>query len=124
MNASCLGTLLTAALLIMTVFAMDADAQQGIQQFQCAGNINGIPSQVVLEISPAGNEGPGVAGQIRNQYADYLFSGILFGGNEGFVSLVERRTGERIDRVWIGIGQSGFALRTEDGAMYSFQCRV
>ena len=63
-----------------------------------------------------------MAGQIRNQFTDYTFSGTLFGGIEGFVSLLDLRTGERIDRVWIGLSQAGFALRTEDGEIYAFQC--
>ena len=104
---------------------MAVEAQQGTRLFQCSGYINGIPSQAILKISPGGiyTEGPGVAGQIRNQFADYTFNGILFGGSEGYVALVEHRSRERIDRVWIGLGQSGFALRTEDGAAYTFQCR-
>ena len=103
----------------------NAYSQQGTQQFRCAGSINGVQSQAVLEVSPGGlyTEGPGVAGRITNQFADYTFTGILFGESEGYVSLVEQRTGERIDRVWIGISQAGFALRTEDGATYAFQCQ-
>jgi len=120
-----LRVLLAAALLMVSAFAMDADAQQGIRRFQCTGFVTGVLSQALLEITPGGlyTEGPGVAGQIRNQFTDYTFSGTLFGGNEGFVSLVELRTGARIDRVLIGLNQAGFALRTEDGAIYAFQCR-
>ena len=124
MNDRNLRVLLAAALLMVTAFATDADAQQGIRRFQCTGFVTGVPSQALLEITPGGfyTEGPAVAG-ILNQFADYTFNGILFGGTEGFVSLVELRTGARIDRVWIGLSQAGFALRTEDGAMYAFQCR-
>jgi hypothetical protein len=105
-------------------FPIDANAQQGAQRVQCAGYINGIPTRALLEVTPGGlhTEGPGVAGQLSNQVAQYLFNGTLFGGNTGFVSLVELRTNERIDRVWIGLGQSGFALRTEDGAVHEFRC--
>jgi hypothetical protein len=125
MNQHNLRVLLAAALLTATAFATDADAQQGIRRFQCAGYVSGVPSQALLEITPGGlyTEGPGVAGRIRNQFADYMFSGTLFGGTEGFVSLVELGTGARIDRVWIGLSQAGFALRTEDGAIYGFQCQ-
>jgi len=125
MNDRNLRVLLAAALLVATAFAMDADAQQGIRRFQCAGYVTGVLSQALLEITPGGfhTEGPGVAGRIRNQFTDYTFSGTLFGGSEGFVSLVELRTGARIDRVWIGLSRAGFALRTEDGATYAFQCR-
>jgi hypothetical protein len=120
-----IGALLAAALLMVAASAPDADAQQNIRRFQCIGSVTGVPSQALLEVTPGGlyTEGPGVAGQIRNQFADYTFSGTLFGGTEGFVSLVERRTGARIDQVWIGLSQIGLALRTEDGAMYMFQCR-
>jgi hypothetical protein len=105
------------ASLLMT----SADAQN----YRCAGTINGVPSQVLLEVTPGGiyTEGPGVAGQISNQFADYMFTGTVFGATEGYVSLVERRTGERIDRVWIGFSQAGFTLRSEDGATYSFHCQ-
>lgn len=120
-----LGVLLAAALVMATEFATDANAQQGVQRFQCTGNITGVPSKASLEVTPGGfyTEGPGVAGRISNQFADYTFSGILFGGTEGFVSLVERRTKARIDRVWIGLSVAGFALRTEDGAVYTFLCK-
>ena len=94
-------------------------------RLQCAGFINGVAGQASLEITPGGlyKEGPGVAGQIGNQFVNYVLSGTLFGGAEGFMLLVDLRTGERIDRVWIGWSQLGFALRTEDGTVYPFQCR-
>jgi hypothetical protein len=87
------------------------------------GYVNGVLTQASLEITPGGlyTEGPGVAGRIRNHFADYLFSGTLFGGTEGFVSMVEGGTGNRLDRVWIGVNLVGFALRTEEGAVYAFQ---
>lgn len=117
---------LGAALVTAVIFATVIDAQQGTRRFRCSGNINGVRSEALLEVAPGGlyTEGPGVAGRIRNRYADYTFNGTLFGGNQGFVSLVELYTGARIDRVWIGVSQAGFALRTEDGAMYAFQCRA
>jgi len=120
-----LRVLLVAALLMVIAFAMDADAQLGIGRFQCTGYVTGVPSQALLEITPGGlySEGATVAGRILNQFADYTFTGTLFGGAEGFVSLVELRTGARIDRVWIGLSQAGFALRTLDGAIYGFQCQ-
>ena len=116
---------LVAALPMVTAFATSADAQQGTRYLQCAGYINGIKSQALLEVTAGGiyTEGPGVAGQISNQFADYTFTGTVFGASEGYVSLVERRSGERIDRVWIGFSQAGFALRSEDGATYAFQCQ-
>lgn len=117
--------LLAVALLMVATFAADAIAQQGVRRFQCTGKVTDVMSKASLEVAPGGfyTEGPGVAGQISNQFADYTFSGILFGGTEGFVSMVEIRTGSRIDRVWIGLSAAGFALRTEDGAIYAFQCK-
>jgi hypothetical protein len=117
--------LLAVALLMALGFATIADAQQHVPRAQCTGNVTGIPSKALIEVTPGGRytEGPGVAGRISNQFADYTFNGILFGGTEGFVSLVELRTGARIDRVWIGVSAAGFALRTEDGAIYTFQCK-
>jgi len=114
---------LAAVLLTAIAFATVIDAQQDTRHFQCVGYVNGVASQALLEIRPGGREteGPGVAGSISNPFADYTFNGTLFGGTEGFVSLVELRTGARIDRVWIGLSQAGFALRTEDGALYEFQ---
>lgn len=114
---------LAAVLLMAIAFATDVDAQQATRHFKCAGYVNGVASEALLEITPGGiyTEGPGVAGLIRNPFAEYTFEGTLFGGTEGYVSLVELRTGARIDRVWIGMSQAGFALRTEDGATYQFQ---
>jgi hypothetical protein len=111
----------TARVLALCALAASADAQQ---RFMCGGDVSGVPSQAMLEVTPGGlyTEGPGVAGWIRNQFAEYSFSGTLHGGNEGYVSLVGHHSGERIDRVWIGVSAAGFALRTEDGAMYAFQC--
>ena len=112
---------LAAASLATAALTTTADAQQ---RYACSGYVTGVPSEAMLEVSPGGlyTEGPGVAGWIRNEFAQYSFNGILFGGSEGYVSLVGLHTGERIDRVWIGVGSGGFALRTEDGATYTFQC--
>jgi hypothetical protein len=120
-----LRTSFAAALVMVVASTTDAGAQQGVLRVECAGYVNGVASQASLEITPGAvhKDGPGVAGRIENQFANYLFNGTLFGGAEGFVQLVELRTGERIDRVWIGWSQLGFALRTEDGAVYPFQCR-
>lgn len=109
---------------ILAALLTNAYSQQRTRQYQCVGYINGVASQALIEISPGGlyTEGPGVAGMIRNQFANYSFTGTLFGTSEGYVSLVEQQRGERIDRVWIGVSQVGFALRTEDGATYQFQC--
>jgi len=125
MNGRSPSMLLALALLLVVAFATGANAQQGVRRFQCSGYVTGVLSQALLEITPGGfyTEGPGVAGWIRNKFADYTLSGTLFGTTEGFVSLVEQRTRARIDRVWIGLSEAGFALRTEDGAIYGFQCQ-
>jgi hypothetical protein len=125
MNNRGLGFLFSAVLPIVVTSITVAGAQQSLRRFQCTGDVSGVPSEASIEITAGGiyTEGPDVAGSIRNQFAAYGFNGRLFGGVEGFVSLVELRTGERIDRVWIGVSHIGFALRTEDGAMYTFQCR-
>jgi hypothetical protein len=47
----------------------------------------------------------------------------MFGGVQGYVSLVDVRTGQRIDRVWIGLNQSGFVLRIDGGVAYAFSCQ-
>jgi hypothetical protein len=113
---------MTARALALCDFAASADAQQ---RFVCDGEVSGVPtSQAMLELTPDGlyNDGPGVAGWIRNQFAQYSFSGIMYSGNEGYVALAGHHSGERIHRVWIGVSATGFALRTEDGAVYSFLC--
>lgn len=112
------------ALAAMTFAASGAEAQR-LSTYQCVGNINGVRSAAVVQVEPGGNwGGPYVAGQIRNQYAGYHFTGELFGGTEGYVSLVDAVSGQRIDRVWIGVTQGGFMLVTEDGSRYPFSCRT
>ena len=112
---------LIVPVLLVSTLVEDAIAQT----FQCNGNVAGIQSQSSLEVTPAGywSAGPGVAGRSHNQNADYLFSGTLFGDTEGFVDAVELRTKARIERVWIGLSQTGFTLRTEDGWLSQFQCQ-
>ena len=94
---------------------------------QCSGIINGVASQATLQIERvhAGTQFQRsyVAGVIRNPNAHYTFQGELFGGNEGFISLVEHRTGERIDRVYIGAVPGGFMIRAENSAPHSFRCQ-
>lgn len=123
--------MVTRALLLslLPVFASSAlhtqaaQAQARTVTYQCRGNIGGVLSAAIIEIQPGGMYGgPYVAGRIQNNVASYTFTGELFGGNEGYVALVDLNTGARIDRVWIGIGNGGFALRTEDGTQYAFNC--
>jgi hypothetical protein len=112
---------LAAALLTIITFATNAAAEMA--QYQAIGYVNGVPTEAFLEIlgGAAYVEGPTVSGRIRNQFADYTFTGRLFGGDEGYIMLTALHTNERIDRVWIGVNQAGFALRTEDGTMYHFR---
>lgn len=121
MNARNFKVHFMVSLLVVSAPAADAIAQT----FRCSGNVAGIPSQSSLEVTPGGlwKEGPSVAGRIQNQRAEYLFNGILFGGSEGFVDAVELRTGARFERVWIGLSQAGYTLRTEDGWVSQFQCQ-
>lgn len=110
--AACLGVLHVAA-----------SAQSGPHTYPCRGDIDGVASQASLQIEAGGyRTGPFVAGSIRNRSASYSFDGELFGGNLGYVSLVENPGGQRRDRVWIGFSQAGFTLRTEDGAAHTFNC--
>jgi len=116
---------LLAGLAVLVAYPQEhAQAQYGARTYQCIGMIGGVRSAAVLQITPGGGMGGGpyVAGEIQNQVTRYSFTGELFGGVEGFVSMVELTTGQRIDRVWIGLSQAGFALRTEDGALYPFTC--
>src|SRR5687767_3406990 len=92
---------LSTALVTAAIFGTSVNGQEGLRRFQCSGYVNGVASEALLEVAPGGlyTEGPGVAGRIRNRFADYTFNGTLFGGTQGFVSLVELRTRARIDRV-------------------------
>ncbi len=103
---------------------LSGTALADMQTFHCKGQINGVTTGAVLQIEAGGfYAGPFVGGRLQNAHASYQFNGELFGGSQGYVSLVESPGGARIDRVWIGIGNGGFALRTEDGAFYAFNCR-
>ena len=118
---------LLAGLAVLATYPQEhAQAQYGARTYQCVGMIGRVSSTAVLQITPGGGMGGGpyVAGEIQNQYTRYSFTGELFGGVEGFGSMVELPTGQRIDRVWIGLSQTGFALRTEDGSLYTFMCRM
>ena len=118
-------TALVAATALATASLATGVRAQGVHTYQCVGNINGVRSQAVVQVEGGGTYGgPYVAGQIQNPYTAYHFTGELFGGTEGYVSLVEAGSGQRIDRVLIGVTNSGFVLATEDGARYPFSCRA
>ena len=95
---------------------------------QCVGSINGVPSQSTIQFEVLHGTTPFakvyIAGEIQNPYASYSFKGELNNNTEGFVSLLETRTNERIDRVYIGLMQSGYALRPLGANdAYAFACQ-
>lgn len=92
------------------------------QIMSCQGNVNGVSSQSQIQFERTPNT-IYVSGIIQNPYAYYTFNGEMFGGNEGFIALVNNRTGERIDRVYIALAGSGFAIRPENSYPYYFDCR-
>ena len=47
----------------------------------------------------------------------------MFGVTEGFISLVDQRTGERIERVYIALTPAGYLIRPERSAEQHFDCR-
>jgi hypothetical protein len=89
---------------------------------RCVGIVGGVQSQSAIQFERTPNT-IYVAGMIQNQFASYLFRGEMFGGTQGFVSLVEQRTGERIDRVFIALTPSGYMIRPERSAEQHFECR-
>lgn len=97
-------------------------APAAAQTFRCVGNLNGVPSQSAIQLERTPNT-IYVSGMIQNPYAHYSFNGEMFGGNEGYISMVEQRTGERIDRVYIAITQVGYMIRAERSAPHEFECR-
>ena len=108
--------LIAAALLALA--ALPAAAQT----YQCAGVINGVPSQSVIQFEETANT-VYVSGVIQNPYAYYTFTGEMFGGHEGYIALTENNTGERIDRVYIALTGNGFSLQPEGSAPYAFSCQ-
>ena len=112
-----------AILLSLSMAVSNYALAQQAMTYRCQGSIGGVLSAAIIEVQPGGSYGgPYVAGRIQNNVAAYTFTGELFGGNEGYIALVDSRTGERIDRVWIGIANGGFALVTQEGTRYSFRC--
>jgi hypothetical protein len=109
-----------------TLAATPALAQPAgpVTSMQCAGIINGVASQATVQIERlhAGPRSPG-ASSPASPNAHYTFQGELTGGLEGFISLVEHRTRERIDRVYIGAVPGGFMIRAENSAPHTFRCQ-
>jgi len=105
-----------AALLLAAV-----PAAASAQTWQCSGDVNGVPSQSVIQFEQTPNT-IYVYGVIQNVYAYYTFNGEMFGGNEGYILLVDNNTGERIDRVYIALTGSGYAIQPEGSSIYSFYC--
>ena len=125
MSRQLIGLMLVAMLGSATVTA--AQPGGGMTTMQCAGIINGVHSQAVVQVERihAGTQFQRsfVTGVIQNPNAHYTFQGELFGATEGFISLVEHRTGERIDRVYIGAVPGGFMIRAENSAPHTFRCQ-
>ena len=103
----------------VTIVAAPAAAQQAMR---CVGLVGGVQSQSTIEFQRTPNT-IYVAGMIQNQFAGYLFNGEMFGVTEGFISLVDQRTGERIERVYIALTPSGYMIRPERSAEQHFDCR-
>jgi hypothetical protein len=103
----------------VTIVAAPAAAQQAMR---CVGLVGGVQSQSTIEFQRTPNT-IYVTGMIQNQFAGYLFNGEMFGVTEGFISLVDQRTGERIERVYIALTPSGYMIRPERSAEQHFDCR-
>ena len=115
MRASLLSGLAIAAL------AMSA-APAHAQAMRCVGMVGGVQSQSAIQFERTPNT-IYVAGMIQNQFASYLFNGEMFGRTEGYITLVDQRTGERIDRVYIALTPTGYMIRAERSAEQHFECR-
>ena len=102
-----------------TIGAAPAAAQQTMR---CRGVVSGVQSQSTIQFQRTPNT-IYVEGMIQNQFASYLFNGEMFGVTQGFISLVEQRTGERIERVYIALTPSGYMIRPERSAEQYFDCR-
>jgi hypothetical protein len=113
---------LLGSLVVAAAVTAAAPASAQAQAMQCVGLVGGVQSQSAIRFERTPNT-IFVAGLIRNQFASYLFSGEMFGGNEGFISLVDERTGERIERVYIALTAAGYMIRAERSAEQHFDCR-
>ncbi len=115
MRASSLSGLAVAAV-------VTAASPAAAQAMRCVGLVGGVQSQSAIQFERTPNT-IYVAGMIQNQFASYLFNGEMFGGNQGFINLVDQRTGERIERVYIALTPSGYMIRPERSAEQHFDCR-
>lgn len=109
-------------ILITAALIAAATAPAAAQTYQCTGVINGVPSQSVIQFEQTPNT-IYVSGAIQNAYAYYTFTGEMFGGSEGYIALTENNSGERIDRVYIALTGSGYAIQPEGSGAYAFECR-
>lgn len=112
----------TAWCVSIVAVLLAAAAPAAAQTYNCTGVINGVPSQAVIQFEQTPNT-TYVSGAIQNAYAYYTFNGEMFGGNEGYILLVDNNTGERIDRVYIALTGGGFAIRPEGSEAYGFSCQ-
>jgi hypothetical protein len=106
----------------LAIAAAAISAPAAAQAMRCVGLVGGVQSQSAIQFERTPNT-IYVAGMIQNQFASYLFNGEMFGGNQGFISLVDQRTGERIERVYIALTPSGYMIRAERSAEQYFDCR-
>lgn len=112
---------IAAALIAAAATLLVAAGPAAAQSWQCTGVVGGVPSQSVIQFEETPNT-IYVSGAIRNDYADYTFTGEMYGGNEGFILLTDNITGERIDRVYIVVTAGGYAIRPEGSEAYAFTC--
>src|SRR5262245_53371450 len=106
----------------LAIALMMSSAPAAAQAMRCVGLVGGVQSQSAIQFERTPNTSY-VAGMIQNQFASYLFNGEMFGETEGFISLVDRRSGERIERVYIALTPSGYMIRAERSAEQYFDCR-
>jgi hypothetical protein len=99
-----------------------AAASARAEATRCVGLVGGVESESTIQFQRTPHT-TYVAGAIENQFASYLFNGEMFGGTEGYVSLVDQRSGARVDRVYIALTESGFMVRAERSAPQYFDCR-
>lgn len=102
-------SLITSGGLLATLL-VTAKAEAQVSQYRCEGDINGVPSQALVSVeSLPSMDGPGrhvtVSGEIKNDYADYTFTGEM----GGYVDIVSLTDGQRF-RGAMNLTNNGFVL--------------
>ena len=117
----------SAMVLLGSATPSSAQPAGPVMTMRCAGDVGGVVSHATVHVERlhAGThmQRSFVSGVIQNPHVLYQFQGELFGNNEGFISLVERRSGDRMDRVYIGAVAGGFMIRAENSAPHVFRCQ-